>query len=117
MAMRYMLLILEDQTKATEVPPAEMDAIVQGHRRFAEDLRAAGKMVGGDRLRPDSDASRIRLKGGQRQVTDGPFAETKEVLGGYYLIEVGSHGEAVEWAKQIPLRDATCVEVRPIWQM
>src|SRR5881628_3614453 len=101
--MRYMLLICSDDKAAPPTPRAEMEAIVQGHRRFSDELQAAGKMVVGERLRPDGDASRIRLKAGQRQVMDGPFAETKEGLGGFYLIECDSREEAVEWAKQIPL--------------
>src|SRR5712692_7380735 len=114
--MRYMLLICDDKAQAPAAA-AEMDAIQQGHRRFGEKLRAAGKMVGGERLLPDTDASRIRLKAGQRQVMDGPFAETKEALGGFYLIECDSREEAVEWAKQIPLRENGFVEVRPVWKM
>ena len=115
--MRYMLLICSDDKAAPAPPKAEMDAMFQGHVRFGEKLRAAGKMVEGERLRPDSEASRIRLKAGQRQVMDGPFAETKEGLGGFYLIECDSREEAVEWAKQIPLREGGFIEVRAIWKM
>ena len=114
--MRYMLLIGNDRN-APPPTPAEGQTLVQGHGTFAEALRAAGKMVVADRLRPDSDGARIRLKAGQPQVTDGPFAETKEALGGYYLIECDSRDEAIEWAKKVPLRDGGFVEVRPIWQM
>jgi hypothetical protein len=115
--MRYMLLICADDKARAPAPKAEMETIVQGHGRFAEKLRAAGKMVVGERLRPDSEASRIRLKAGQRQVMDGPFTETKEALGGFYLIECDTRQEAVEWARQIPLRAGDFVEVRPIWPM
>ena len=115
--MRYMLLICSEEKVEAQVPKAEMDAIVQGHMRFAKEIRESGKMVVGERLRPDADASRIRLKAGQRQVMDGPFAETKEALGGFYLIECDSKQEAIEWAKKIPLRDDSYVEVRPIWAM
>jgi hypothetical protein len=102
-----MLLICSDDKAAAPAPKADADteAIVQGHMRVAEDLRQAGKMVVGERLRPDSEASRLRLKAGQRQVMDGPFAETKEALGGFYLIECDTEEEAVEWAKKIPLRE------------
>jgi hypothetical protein len=115
--MRYMLLICSDDKNAPPAPRAEMETLVQGHRRFTEELQAAGKMVHGERLRPDGDASRVRLKAGQRQVMDGPFAETKEALGGFYLIECDTKQEAVEWAKKIPLLDGGFIEVRPIWQM
>lgn len=115
--MRYMLLICSDDR--TQAPPskAEMDALVQGHARFTQELQAARKMVLGERLRPDSDGSRVRVKAGHRLVTDGPFAETKEAIGGFYLIECDSKQEAVEWAKKIPLREGGFVEVRPIWPM
>ena len=115
--MRYLLLICSDDKAAPPAPRAEMEAIVQGHMRFGAKLREAGKAVVGERLRPDGEASRIRVKAGQRQVMDGPFAETKEGLGGFYLIECDSREEAVEWAKQIPLRESDFVEVRPVWHM
>src|SRR5213594_1826556 len=115
--MRYLLLICSDDKGAPPAPRAEMEAIVQGHRRFSDELQAAGKMVAGERLRPDSDASRVRLKAGQRQIMDGPFTETKEALGGFYLIEADTKEEAVEWAKKIPLGEGGFIEVRPIWQM
>src|SRR2546422_11180539 len=115
--MRYMLLICSDDKTQTPPTKTEMEAMVQGHGRFAEELRASGKMVHGERLRPDSDASRIRVKAGQRQVMDGPFAETKEALGGFYLIECATKEEAVEWAKKIPLRESGYIDVRPIWPM
>ncbi|MGH7324210.1 MAG: YciI family protein [Candidatus Rokuibacteriota bacterium] len=115
--MRYMLFISSDDKAAPPPPKADMESIVQGHMRFAEKLRAAGKMVVSERLRPDSEASRIRVKAGHRQVMDGPFAETKEALGGFYLIECDTREEAVDWAKQIPLREGGFIEVRPIWQM
>lgn len=115
--MRYMLLIGSDDKTGPPPPKTDMEAIVQGHRRFSEELQAAGKMVVGERLRPDGDGSRIRLKAGQRQVMDGPFAETKEALGGFYLIECDTKQEAVDWAKKIPLREGGFVEVRPVWHM
>ncbi len=115
--MRYMLLICSDDKAAAPPPRAEMEAIMQGHARFGQELQAAGKMVHGERLRPDGEASRVRLKAGQRQVMDGPFTETKEALGGFYLIECDTRQEAVEWAKKIPLREGVFVEVRPISPM
>ncbi|TMQ26627.1 MAG: YciI family protein [Candidatus Rokuibacteriota bacterium] len=115
--MRYMLLIASDDKTAAPLPKAEMEARFQAHARFQQELQAKGKMVVGERLRPDADASRVRLKAGQPQVTDGPFAETKEALGGFYLIECETKQEAIEWAKKIPLGDGSFVEVRPIWPM
>ena len=114
--MRYLLLINSDKN-APPPTPAEGQTLVQAHGRFADALRAAGKYVMGERLRPDSDGARVRLKAGQPQVTDGPFTETKEALGGYYLIECDTKDEAIEWAKKLPLREGGYVEVRPIWPM
>jgi hypothetical protein len=115
--MRYLLLICSDEKGQAPPSTAEMETLVQGHGRFAGELRAAGKMVHGERLKPDSDGSRVRVKAGQRQVMDGPFTETKEALGGFYLIDCESKQEAVEWAKKIPLLEGGFVEVRPIWPM
>jgi hypothetical protein len=114
--MRYMLLINNDKS-APPPQQAQMEAIMKGHQRFGEELMAAKKMVHGERLRGDEDASRIRLKAGQRQVTDGPFTETKEVLGGFYLIDCDSKSEAIEWAKKIPLGEGGTIEIRPVWPM
>jgi len=114
--MRYLLLICSDKDQAP-LRPAEMEAMVQGHGRFAQELHTAGKMVHGERLRPDADGSRVRLKAGQRQVMDGPFTETKEALGGFYLIECDTKQEALEWAKKVPLGEGGFIEVRPIWPM
>ena len=114
--MRYLLLICSDKNQALPTP-AQMEAMVQGHGRFAQELRAAGKMVHGERLRPDSDGTRVRFKAGQRQIMDGPFAETKEALGGFYLIDCDSREEALEWAKKIPLNEGGYIDVRPIWAM
>jgi hypothetical protein len=116
-SMRYVLLIRSDDKTAPPPTRADMEAMVQGHGRFASELQAAGKMVHGERLRPDTEASRIRFKAGQRQVMDGPFAETKEALGGFYLIECDTREEAVEWAKKIPLLEGGFVDVVPIWPM
>ena len=114
--MRYMLLICEDKN-APMPPAAEMGNIGHGHMRVAQELRDAGKMVVGERLRGDGETSRVRVKAGQRQVTDGPFAETKEALGGFYLIECNSKQEAVDWAKKLPLRESQFIDVVPIWAM
>src|SRR5262245_65662128 len=110
--MRYVLLINIDKA-ATPPTQGELDAILHGHERF--EAEAGGRIVHTERLRLEEKASRIRLKAGQRLVTDGPFAETKEVLGGFYVIECDTKEEAIEWAGKIPLREDRTVEVRPIW--
>ena len=114
--MRYMLLICSAKNQPAP-STAQMEAIVQGHGRFAQELHAAGKMVHGERLRPDTDASRVRFKAGQRQIMDGPFTETKEALGGFYLIECDTKQEALDWAKKIPLGEGGFIDVVPVWPM
>jgi hypothetical protein len=91
-----------------------MEALAQGHGRFAETLRAAGKMVAGERLRPESDASRVRFKAGHRQVMDGPFAETKEALGGFYLVEAKDLDAALALGAKCPGVRFGSIEVRPV---
>ena len=112
--MRYMLLINSDKS-APPPQKAEMEAVMKGHQRFGEELLAAKKMVHGERLRGDEDASRIRFKAGQRQVTDGPFTETKEVIGGFFLIEEPNLEAAMATSKDCPhLKYKGTVEVREI---
>jgi hypothetical protein len=115
--MRYLLLIGGNDKNAAPPSPAEGQAMVQAFMRFSEEIRTAGKTVVAERLRPEDEASRVRVKAGQRQVTDGPFAETKEALGGLYLIECASKEEALEWAKKVPIREGGFVDVRPVWHM
>src|SRR6267143_6690720 len=111
--MRYLLLIGSENKTAAPPSPAEGQAMVQAFMRFSEEVRAAGKTVVAERLRPEDEASRVRVKAGQRQVMDGPFAETKEALGGFYVVECDTKQEAVEWAKKIPLREGGFIDVRP----
>ena len=117
--MRYMLLIGSEKAEVPAPPPsaAAMQDVMQAHARYGEELRTAGKLIEAHRLRPDVDTSRVRAKAGHYLVTDGPFAETKETVGGFYLIECDSKAEAIEWAKKLPMREGNFVEVRPIWAM
>jgi len=112
--MQYALLIYEDE-RVYENESA-YKAIVDQHRAFAGQLAAAGKIRGGAELRSVSTATTIRQsgQGAPRSVHDGPFAETREQLGGFYLIEAEDLDEAIAWAKKLPLWAAGCVEVRPV---
>ena len=115
--MRYLLLIGSDDKAAATPSPAQSQATVQAFMRFSEEARKAGKTVVAERLRPEAEASRLRVKAGHHQVTDGPFAETKEALGGFYLLECASREEALEWAKKVPIGEGAYVDVRPVWHM
>jgi hypothetical protein len=114
--MKFILMIHGNEASEGRRTEPEMKQIVGQHMKVAQELRAA-KMVHGERLRSQAEATRLRSKGGQIQLTDGPFAETKEVVGGFYLIDCASKAEAVEWASKLPLREEGYIEVRPIWEM
>ena len=113
--MQYMLLIYEDES--TYAAPGAMEAVVQAHMAYTEELAQAGVLRGGNGLEPVATAKTIRTGRGQHVVLDGPFAETKEQLGGYYLIEVAHLETAIEWARKIPMAGEGAVEVRPVIDM
>ena len=115
--MRYLLLIGSNDKNAAPPSPAASQTMVQAFMRFSDEVQKAGKAVVSERLRPEDQASRVRVKASHHQVTDGPFAETKEALGGFYLLECASKEEALEWAKKVPIGENGFVDVRPIWQM
>ena len=107
---QYMLLIYDGTTRT----PDEMGAEMPKWMAFGQALTEAGAMVAGDALHPVSAATTVRERDGQRLVTDGPFAETKEMLGGYYLIDVADLDAALDWAAKIPSVGRGSVEVRPV---
>jgi hypothetical protein len=85
--------------------------------KFNDELAKAAKMVDIDGLRPLSAGARVTFAGGSPQVTDGPFFESKEVIGGYWIFEIGSKEEALEWAKRVPAEAGDVIELRPIWEL
>ena len=107
---QYMLLIYNGEAPSPEAMQAEMPKWMA----FGQALTDAGAMVAGDALQPTTTATTVRERGGERLVTDGPFAETKEMLGGYYLIDVADLDSALEWAAKIPSVGRGSVEVRPV---
>ena len=115
--MKFILMIHGNEGAEARRTESEMKQIVGQHMKVAQELRAAGKMIHGERLRPQAEATRIRAKAGQPQLTDGPFAESKEVVGGFYLIDCASKAEAVEWASKLPISEEGFIEVRPVWEM
>jgi hypothetical protein len=112
--MQYMLLIYGAGDSWQELTPEQQQAIGAEYFAFTEELRASGKMVAGDALQPISTATSVRIRDGETLTTDGPFAETKEVLGGYYLIDVDSLDEALEWGAKVPGAKYGTIEVRPV---
>ena len=115
--MQYMLLIYGEERAAENMPREQMTSIVNAYMAYTQALGDAKVLVGSNRLRPTSAATAVRTTDGQLKVLDGPFAETKEQLGGYYLIDVPDLDAALSWAKRCPASRYGSVEVRPVWVM
>jgi hypothetical protein len=115
--MQYMLLIYSQERNWANFSDQERETAMKAYRDFTEELRSAGAMVAGDRLQPTANATTVRVRDGEELVTDGPFAETKEQLGGYYLIEADSLDDAIKWATKLPGSHHGTVEIRAIAQV
>lgn len=114
--MKYLCLIYFDEMKIAGMPAQELEAISAECTSYGEALAHTGHLIATARLQPVSAATTLRWVGGNASAIDGPFAETKEQLGGFYLIEAGSKEEAVAIASKIPPGRLGCVEVRPLRQ-
>jgi hypothetical protein len=113
--MKYLLALFGDESGWDDVTEEEMRAGMEPWNRFEKEIFEAGAKVAGEGLQPSATATTVRIgKGDERVVTDGPFAETKEQLGGFYLIECDDLDQALEWARKVPLRPGSSVEVRPV---
>jgi hypothetical protein len=112
--MKYMLLIYVDPQAAPAGGTPEADAEMQAYGTFSQELVAAGAMVSGDPLHGNDTATTVRLRSGETLTSDGPFAETKEHLAGYYVVEVADLDAAIAWASKIPSASHSAVEVRPV---
>ena len=113
--MDYLLLIYEDE-KTTRAGPPDPQVLAE-YQAFDEFVRASGKHKGGEALQSTPTAKTVRVRDNETLTTDGPFAETKEQLGGFYMIEADSVDEAAEIAARIPAAKTGCVEVRPVWKI
>jgi hypothetical protein len=112
--MKYMLLIYDDETNWMNMPPAQLKKMYAEYGKFSDELATSGAMVGGSELAPIATASTVRVRKGKVITTDGPFAETKEQLGGYYMIDVANLDEAIKWASKIPSALSGSIEIRPL---
>jgi hypothetical protein len=113
-AMRVMVIVKADKNSEAGVMPTQQLLADMG--KFNEELVKAGVMLAGDGLHPSSKGKRIRFSGHQRTIIDGPFAETKELIAGYWMWQVKSIEEAVEWLKRAPFDGGTEVEIRPVFE-
>ena len=115
--MRFMMLVIPkgyENAKPGTTPDAKA---VERMMKYNESLQKAGVLLALDGLHPASMGARVSFQGGAPKVTDGPFAEAKEVLGGYWMIQVKSRDEAIEWAKRAPMADNELIEVRQVMEM
>jgi hypothetical protein len=112
--MKYMLALFGDESAWEDVSPEDMRAAMEPWNRFEQELADAGAKIAGEGLQPSATATTVKLAEGEPVVTDGPFAETKEQLGGFYLLECKDLDEALEWAKKVPLQAGGSIEVRPV---
>ena len=112
--MKYLCLIYDDEKTMAGMSKAEGDAFMGEYFAFTEGIKKSGHYVGGEALKPVHTATTVRVRNGNMSTTDGPFAETKEQLGGYYLIEAKDLNEALQVAAKIPSAKTGSVEVRPI---
>ncbi len=112
--MKYLCLIYDEEAKMRAMPKTESDAFMGEYMTFTDDVRTKGHYVAGEALHPVSSATTVRVRNGAIVTTDGPFAETTEQLGGFYLIEARDLNEAIQVAAKIPSARVGSIEVRPV---
>ena len=115
--MQYLLLIYGDESAWNDAAPEDMGKMMQEYGDFTQWLRDTGGYVAGEALEPTQQATTVRVRDGQTMSTDGPFAETKEQLGGFYLIEADNLDQAIDAAARIPGSRTGSIEIRPIVQV
>ena len=113
--MKYLCLIYQDESVSQKLPKADAEKIHGEYLTFTDELKKSGHLLGNNGLQPTQTATTVRVRGGKVTTTDGPFAETKEQLGGYYLVEVADLNEAIQIAAKIPSAHFGSIEVRPVW--
>jgi hypothetical protein len=115
--MRYLMMVCTDESALSAMSPAEGEAMMAEYAAFGETMGQRGVLQGGERLRPTTDATTVRVRDGEVVTSDGPFAETKEQIGGYYLVDCKDLDEAIDVASKIPGARVGTIEVRPIWEL
>ena len=115
--MQYLLMVYVDEGGWPKLTKAEQEQGVAAYMAYAEALTKAGVLKGSNRLQPSSTATTVRMANGKPQVLDGPYADSKEQVGGYFLIEAPDLDAAISWAARCPGAGHGAVEVRPLWSM
>ncbi len=114
--MRYMMLIYGSEAEGANITPEQWQTVMEAHNAFSGEAQKRGILLGGEALHPTHMAKTLRSRGSEWVVTDGPFAETKEQLGGYYAFKTDDVNEILELAKMLPLGENDSIEVRPIME-
>jgi hypothetical protein len=112
--MKYMLNIYGDMSQYADATPEQSGQVMQAYEAFGREVHGSGAFVAGEGLQTPETATAVKVRDGERLVTDGPFPETKEQLGGFYLLECKDLDEAIEWAAKIPGAQSGTIEVRPV---
>lgn len=115
--MQYLLMLYSKEAHWATMTPDQQEQGMAAYKAYTEALKKAGVLAGSNRLRPTSTATTIRIEDGKSQVLDGPYVDSKEQLGGYYLIEVADLDAALSWAARCPGASHGSIEVRPVWNM
>lgn len=115
--MKYLCLIYQDESAVQKIVKAEGKKIHGDYQAFTEEIQKSGRLLGNNGLQPTNTATTVRVRDGKVTTTDGPFAETKEQLGGYYLIEARDLNEATQIAAKIPSARFGSIELRPVWEI
>jgi hypothetical protein len=115
--VRYLMMICSDESEVQGMTPEVGQAMMAEYFVFQEEMSSRGVLQGGERLQSTADATTVQVRDGETLTTDGPFAETKEQIGGYYLVDCNDLDEAIEIAAKIPGARLGSIEVRPIWEM
>ena len=115
--MQYVLMIYSEEARWSKMTPAEQAQGIAAYGAYTQALQKAGVLTGSNRLQPVSAAATVRITDGESHVLDGPYAESKEQLGGYFVIDVPDLDAAIAWAARCPGASHGAVEVRPVWGM
>lgn len=115
--MRYLMMICSDESQIQGMTPDAGQGMLAEYFAFQEEMNSRGVLQGGERLQFTADATTVQVRDGETLTTDGPFAETKEQIGGYYMVDCKDLDEAIEIAAKIPGARLGSIEVRPIWEM
>jgi hypothetical protein len=112
--MKYAFTIYGDESQRDSATPEQQNEVTQAYWALTQEMEQKGVLVAGEGLYPTATATTVRVRGSERDVTDGPFAETKEQLGGFYVLDVKDLDEAIEWAAKIPGAQFGSIEIRPV---